>query len=153
MLGTEPRTQSLTSVQPFSYVSCKPRDRYRCKQKAEGLGGHDPHTTQHATWYLGTQVREEEGSPQRATGKSYKEEQGSSLLVRGPSWQSGRTQEGQALGTAGLKFLLQSLILRGRERTGLCFGDSTSDLWGGKKTREKKQAERPSVAGTDIRAE
>lgn len=82
VLGIELTTQSLTSVQPLSYVSCKPRDRYRCKQKAGELGGHDPHTTQHATWCLGTQVRED--SPQRETWKSYKEKQESSLLVRGP---------------------------------------------------------------------
>lgn len=98
MLGIEPRTQSLKSVQPLSYVSCKPRDRYRCKQKAGELGGHDPHTTQHATWYLGTQVREEEGSPQRATGKSYKEEQGSSLLVRGPRGSQGGHRRDKCIG-------------------------------------------------------
>lgn len=53
------------------------------------------------------------------------------------------------LGTAGLKFLLQSLILRERERTGLCFGDSTSDLWGGKK-QERRSKQRDQALQAQI---
>lgn len=59
------------------------------------------------------------------------------------------------LGTAGLKSLLQSLILRERERLD-CVLETAPAISGeekNKKTREKRQAARPNVSGTTIRAE
>lgn len=61
-------------------------------------GRHNPHMTQQATWYLGTQVREGERSPQKATWKSYKEEQESSLLVRGPRSSQGGHRRDKCIG-------------------------------------------------------
>lgn len=147
MLGIEPRTQSSTSALPLSHISCNPRDRHRCKQRAGELGvGEDPHTTQHTSWYLGTQGRRGQ-APGSNTG----------VTKRNSRVPAGNRTAGSQAGYRRDKWsghcrpfsLLQSLVLRERELD--CVSE-TAPVITGKERKQTEEASRPTVSETAIPA-